>query len=311
MSAGKRWRACKRAIEFAVFRAVEAAMGILPFRLRVSVATCAIRLAARLRINRLSRENIDRAYGDSLSPREKKRILRGLHRTLGRILAEIVQYRKEGLAYVERMIEMTPEVRQLHNAIAENRGAIFVTPHFGNWELFPAWGKLQGFRGMLVGKRVKDSRLHEMLMEMRLATGVEIVYHDESGRKLVRGLRENAMIGLLPDLDSPRLDGIFLPFFGRQTYCPTSPASLSLMTGAPIVPIFLVFEDGRYRLHAEPAIEPRGGERSDEELRRITQAWSDAFERWIRKHPDHWMWFQRRWTTTPENAPAKIAKRRQ
>lgn len=302
-------RPWKHAVEYFLFRGMFGAMSSMPASWRSRSATWLLRGAGRLRLDRLALENLDRAFGASLSQAEKRLILERVHVNLGKNFSEIASYLQEGPEFLRRAIVEDPSIDPIRKALKKKNGVVLVTPHFGNWELIPGWIALQGIPVTIVGKRLKNPRLQDFLETMRRKLGVEIVYQNESPRKLLRALSQNRVVGLLPDADTTRLDGIFLDFFGRPTYTPTGPASLSLVSGAPVIPLFLVRERSHHRILTEPGIEPSQGRRSEEEIRQISKHWSDAFERLIRKHPDHWMWFQRRWTTTQENVEGKRSKR--
>jgi KDO2-lipid IV(A) lauroyltransferase len=189
------------------------------------------------------------------------------------------------------------------------RGPIFVTPHFGLFELMPVTITLRGMEGKVVGRQHDDRDLDGLLTEMRRAMGVETVFQHQA-REMVRVLRAGRGLGILPDQDIDKLPGIFVPFFGREAYTPTGPASLAVTTGAPILPAFL-FRDGpgRHRLVIHPPIEDPGGGDRDERIRALTRGWCRVFEREIAAAPEHWAWVHRRWETTPEALARRRARR--
>lgn len=306
----KTLRECKHLAQALVVQGAFGALSCLPDAARARFASWLFRGAGKLRLNRLAMKNLDYAYGESIPKSQKREIIKKIYGNLGRTLSEMTRIRKGDLDYVASMVEGRDAAAKIREVLDRGRGIVCVTPHFGNWEFFPGWMKIQGFPSSAVGKRQRNRILNEQVVQMRRDIGTEVIYYDESPRRMLRALKENRVLGLMPDADTARLDGIFVDFFGRPTYTPTGPASLAILGRTPILPLFLVFENGRYRVVAEPAIEPSQESRSEEELRRLTKHWSDAFERQIRLHPDHWMWFQRRWTTTPENAERKRERRR-
>jgi Kdo2-lipid IVA lauroyltransferase/acyltransferase len=138
---------------------------------------------------------------------------------------------------------------------------------------------------------------------MRRRFGMEIVYQDESPRKLLRALRDGKIVALLADQDVPRLDGVFVPFFGRPAYTPTGPAALAVASGAELV-LAHTLRVGRDR-HRLVVTEPIAFDRSDRDRAILegTRAWCAMLERVIREHPEQWVWMHRRWRTAPADRP--------
>ncbi|MBI3083990.1 MAG: LPS export ABC transporter periplasmic protein LptC, partial [Candidatus Omnitrophica bacterium] len=79
------------------------------------------------------------------------------------------------------------------------------------------------------------------------------------------------------------------------------PAALSLMTGAPIIPCFMIREGARFRLIIEPPVRPPQAADRARAAALLTQAWSDVIESYIRRYPDQWVWMHRRWKTQPNS----------
>ncbi len=295
------WKETKHSLEYLGLRSVLGSLAITPRPLRQASLRLLLKAPAFLKLNALALKNLDFAYGNSISKAEKKKILAGVYAHLSRVFSEIPDSQKEGIRFLEKYVVDDPSTKWIHEVLRHGKGGIFVTPHFGNWELLPIWFFQNGYSGAIVGKKLKNNRLNSFLESLRARFQFQMIYQHESPRKILRLLSQNKPLGILPDADTLRLSGLFLPFFGRLTYTPTGPASLAILSGAPIVPIFIAYENGKYRFFAEKPLYPKEGDRSEEELRRLSQYWSDCFEKVIRKYPDQWIWFQRRWINQPQN----------
>jgi KDO2-lipid IV(A) lauroyltransferase len=271
------------------------------------IAKLAVICAPRF-LRRTADEQLSQAFGTCLDATARRRIVRSMLLHHARSVREFAQLRRADAAYVRRMV--VPEVGfgdRVRALLQGGNGLVMVTPHFGNYELIPAWmTQSLGVRLAAVGKHIVNPWIDAELVAMRWRHGVETIYQDESARKLLRLLASGGIVGILPDPDIVKLPGIFVDFFGRAAWTTPGPAHLSLHSGAPLVAVFLRWEGDRYRLSlGEPVFPDRSAPR-DAEIRRITMAWSAAFERAISASPDHWVWFHRRWRTTPE----RIEKRR-
>src|SRR5262249_54163460 len=76
--------------------------------------------------------------------------------------------------------------------------------------------------------------------------------------------------------------------------------ALSLRTGAPIVMGFVVRgPDGRHRAHIEPPIRFQPSGDAERDVLDLTRRHVGVLESWVRRYPEHWYWFHRRWKTAP------------
>jgi KDO2-lipid IV(A) lauroyltransferase len=86
-----------------------------------------------------------------------------------------------------------------------------------------------------------------------------------------------------------------------------------MRTGAPVVPVFVEREDGRarHRVRILPSLEMLpGGEDREAAVRENARRMTQVIEAEIRRMPDHWIWFHRRWRTQPEGEPKPYPPRR-
>jgi KDO2-lipid IV(A) lauroyltransferase len=275
------------------------ARAVPPGALAAAVSFAA-RTFARRRIVRRSLRQVEAALGATTSPRQRLEIVRRMLEHLGRIVGECARFAREGQALACELVAPDASLSRLEAAAAAGRGVVVLTPHFGNWELMPAWFIANGYHGVVVANRLANPLFDAFLLAARAKGGVPTVYQDESARKLVRALQGGGVVGILPDQDIDHLPGTFVPFFGKPAYTVTGPAALARASSAPLLPAFLEWEGRRYRLSFEEPIHvPRTRDR-DADILSGTRAWTRAFEERIRARPDHWMWFHARWKTTPE-----------
>ena len=250
---------------------------------------------------RLALEHLARAIGQERSEPERRRIARAVFENLGRSALEWL--RLPGLS--DRALQQLVRcegLEHLRSALREGRGVIAVTAHIGNWELIALYLRSLGFEGAVLARRLRYPEYEAFLTSMRAAKGVATLARG-SLKETARCLRANRIVGMLPDQDVDSLEGMFVDFFGHPAHTPVGPAALSLMTGAPIVPCFMIREGPRFRLVIEPPLHaPVGADRA-EALRELTEAWSGAVESHIRRFPEQWVWMHRRWKTQPDDRP--------
>lgn len=211
--------------------------------------------------------------------------------------------------WLESRVCLDDSISLFDEQLARGRGVLIVTPHLGNWELLAPKLVARGCSGAVVGRRRLRDPAGALPEQMRAPWGFDTLPQDGSPREILRRLRAGQVIGILPDLEVPRLAGIRLPFLGKEALVMTAPAALARAARVPLLPATCVLDetpDGRpdahspYRLKFAPPIERRAIDGNEP----ATRAWIDVFEDWIHKAPSQWIWYLDRWRTPPSPADA-------
>src|SRR5215218_4949732 len=254
------------------------------------------------RLDRRRREALAANLGQVLGPRtgrrELERAVRRGFASYGRYWVEA--FRLEDLTPAEIRGRLRIEGREhIDTALAAGRGAIFASPHLGNWDAGGAWLAASGYPATAVVERLRPAELYERFAAYRRALGLELLPLDdgsETMRGVLRALRAGRVVGLVCDRD---LTGGGLPvrLFGAATVMPGGPASLALRTGATLLPCAVYQDRRRGHWHAviRPLLrpEPSGDSRAD--VQALTQRLADEFERLIARAPDQWHVLSHHW----------------
>lgn len=247
------------------------------------------------------------------SPAEIRRIARKVFANLGRNAAEWLKMPRLSDAQIVARVEVE-NFEIVEEALRGGKGIILLTGHFGNWEWLAAYfgslRKERGYAGGVLAKRIYFEPYNRLLVNLRASHGVETYFRDESPRKILKALGQNHILGILPDQDVKKIDGIFIPFFGKDAYTPTAPVAIAMASGAPLVPVFLIREGRKFRMSVEKPIAVRRAEDKAEALRRHTIEWSGILEKYLKRYPDQWVWMHRRWKTRPETATGKVYEKK-
>jgi KDO2-lipid IV(A) lauroyltransferase len=250
--------------------------------------------------------NIDRAYGDDITCRRKREIIRRSFITFGRSTVEVMRMRRHFHGQMRPDVEVVGR-EKFEAAYNRGKGIIAFTGHIGNFELLAAWVAQHGYKSAVIGREMYDKRLDKMLIANRTDLGLVNVRTDDSPRKILRLLHDGYAIGFLIDTDSFRVAGELTPFYGRLAKTPTGPTELGLLSGAAFVPMFcLSFPGGKYKLIFGDELIPESRERSRENIYRITSQMTRVIENLIREYPEQWIWMHNRWHTRPDAADAEF-----
>ena len=179
---------------------------------------------------------------------------------------------------------------------AAGRPVMILTGHCGNWELLAALTNCRGLGMAVVGRRLEETVLQDLLLAVRNRFGTETIERGEAGaaRRLLGVFRDGGALGVLIDQDI-RAESVFVPFFGRPAHTPVGPARIALRLGAAVVPTFIERRpDGRHRAVFHPPLvlpdDPLGA----------TAAMTAAIEEQVRRVPEQWVWMHRRWRRRPD-----------
>jgi len=241
------------------------------------------------------------AFGKTHTSRQYQKILKEMFQNFGMTFMEIARIPKIDLNYLERWVTIAPgSEARLQAALAKGKGVIFLTGHFGNWELISITGALKGYASLVLARQQGLPRLNGLLTQYRESKGCRVVTKGFPIRDLIRGLQEGKIVGILADQDGGR-NGVLAPFFGRLASTASGAVALSLNTGAPILPVFITRTRGPAHTLtvSEPLHIPEEGS-LEVRVRTGISKYLAVLEHQVRKHPSQWLWLHRRWKSSPE-----------
>lgn len=221
--------------------------------------------------------------------------------TAGVDAVRIPNFVKEGLdQYIT-----TGNIQPIQQAIADGRGFIVLTGHFGNWELMGAWTARRGFPLRVVGRPSSNTRLDRLIVGIRNRAGYFNISRGKGTREIITALKKGYALGMLIDQDT-RVKGVFVDFFNKKAHTPIGPVVLAKKFDIPIIPMFMYLkEDLTYQVECLPPIELVDTGDHEADIITNTQRCSDVYEQIIRQHPEQWVWMHRRWKKQPQEYAAQ------
>jgi len=296
----------KRGLRSRLIVALLHLVALIPLGPALRVGAAGGALAYRLfgRTRRLALEHLAQAFPEKTEA-ERQAIARRMFVHLAMSAMEITSIRSWDARLAEYMVERDPE--PLRAALARGKGVVFVTGHLGNWELMARLVARVGAPVSAVAKRGSDARLMGLIEAWRRDGNVATLWREDAStaRALLRVFKRNEVLGILVDQDT-RVQGVWVPFFGRPAYTPRAPADLALRSGAPILVGTSHRKgpkqgDGFVFEVTEVPYDPAPADREAEVLR-VTAACQAVMEDAIRRFPADWVWMHERWKTQPETS---------
>ncbi|MBN2453787.1 MAG: lysophospholipid acyltransferase family protein [Candidatus Omnitrophica bacterium] len=273
---------------------------LFPLRMGLILASLLGRIAFGLvpKYRNLALENLRAAFPEK-GEAEIRRIAIGVFENLAKVGIELINFPKITKDNLDRFVTVE-NIGIFDEARKKGNGIIVLTAHFGNWELLAMTIRLKGYPGAAVGRRIYFHKFDRYLNELRKTGLVNVIDRTESPRRFLKVLRSNEILGMLADQDVDSVEGVFVNFFGTPAYTPIGPAVLASVTGAALVPVFIVRKGLRHRFIVEKPVELVDTGNKEADILTNTQKWSDVVESYIKKYPDHWVWMHRRWKTRPK-----------
>ncbi len=279
-------------------------LGWLPHRLArgISAGLAALGYSFWPRLRRVGLFNLRLAFPE-WSERERRRVLFGLFRNFGRLLADFAHFPRCNRDNIERLI-IYDGFENYARAHSQGKGVLFLTAHFGNWELSSFAHGVYGYPCSFVVREMDNPLLDALINRYRCLSGGRAVEKREFVRQVLRTFEQGDAMGILIDQNMALSEGVFVDFFGRPACTTTTPARVARKAGVPIV-LGLVIWDSKvkkHRLRFDP-VEWIKRDDAEEEILVNTANFTRLIEEYARRYPDQWLWVHRRWKTRPPGEP--------
>ena len=186
---------------------------------------------------------------------ERLALARACFSNLGRMALELTQLRKIDRRLDRYVYWPSEDIAALRGAVYPGEGGLFITGHIGNWELLARRIVAEGFDHLVVGRTPGDAGLAALLQRLRAGGGVHTVDRSalSARREILVALKRGALLGILIDQDT-RVQGSFVPFFGRPAHTPRAAEDLARRLGMPVFVGFIHRRpDGGHELRTEMA----------------------------------------------------------
>jgi len=292
----KRRSSLRNQAEAAAFALLAAGIRALP-RARAEAAGRRLGLLFRLLARRrreLAERNLARAYpGEGTG--EIERLSREVFAHFGGVAADLVHSLDEPIDSLLERVEVE-NIEVVRAAMGSGRGVLFITAHFGNWEVGAIVTAALAGPLTVVVRPLDNPILDALLTSFRERTGNRVLSKREAAREILRVLRSGGTIGIVADQHAPPRDAVVAPFLGRPASTTNSVARLADRTEALILPGAAArTAPGRYRLAFGEPIDVRTLSPSERKVEALTTRVNQRLEEPILARPEQWLWLHDRW----------------
>jgi len=227
----------RQRLEYALAWPFIKALSLLPRPLSraaaISLAWLVYLLHVRLR--RVGMRNLAMALPEK-SHHEHAGILRREFTSLGRQLAEVCQFPRYTRDNVSRVV-VYDGFENYERVFTRGKGVLFLTAHFGGWELSAFVHSLHGHWMHVLVRNLDNVYLDRLSQRYRSMHGNATVSKDNFVRGLLAAMKAGEVVGILMDTNMTPPQGVFVDFFGISA-CTAS----GLARIAAVVPSFTVWD---------------------------------------------------------------------
>jgi lauroyl/myristoyl acyltransferase len=286
----------------AIFRATCAGVRWLPKAASYAIGDSGTWLASRLMpATRAAIGDNLRAVFPEDSPAALERRARRTLQVYARDTIDFVRALSLGQERATALFDLPPEyLSRFNQVLAQGRGAILVTGHYGNWEIGSVlMSRVLHLPLAIVAMAEASAEVNRLRRQIRDLLGVETIEVRQSihtALAIRRRLSGNGVVAMLMDRHLGR-DRVQVTLLGRPAWFLRTPALMGYLSGAPLMPCFI------QRTESHPAFcvtlgnpivvatdRPR-----DEAIQQAAQQFADQLSARIRQHPEYWYHFYRYW----------------
>jgi KDO2-lipid IV(A) lauroyltransferase len=223
--------------------------------------------------------------------------LRGAWDNLGRVAGEYVHLREIwdfDPTHPERSRLRSDDLPVLDALRDDGLPCLCFAAHLANWELPAVAAHKLGLPSAVLYRMPNNRAVADQIARIRGGLmGRLIRSRREAVFEMASALEAGEHLGMLVDQHFSR--GPVVTFFGRKCRANPTLARLARQQECPVVGVRVIRLGGvRFEVKGEMLELPRDAD-GQLDVDAATQAVASVVERWVREHPEQWLWFHRRW----------------
>ena len=244
---------------------------------------------------KIVKKNISYALGE-IPESEIKDIIKSMWKNYAYIFVEYIYLRNFRLnKFSTPHIEISGK-KILDDLIKSNRSAIFVSGHFGNFELMAMELEKKNINLGAIYRPLNNIFLNPFMVFLRkkYICKKQIEKGKKGTREVIELMKKNFSIALM--IDQRLGESERLPFFNKPAHTTTLPAQLALKFDCDIIPIFLERkEDDTFEVEILNPIKINKTDNTEKDKKEITIRLNQIIEKMILRNPKQWIWTHNRW----------------
>ena len=230
------------------------------------------------------------------SREECEAIFKKCWKNISKDLLEVVKYFASPPYLTRERLSITG-VENLNYCLAQSRGVIALSAHYGNFPILCYRLALEKYPVAIIYSRMHNNVLNPMIPVIQKMAGIEPI-PDNPRHKCVAmslaWLKRGGILFLQIDQNPSEETGVPVNFFGQKLPTFRGPLVMAMRTGASILPMFIIRKENNHHqiIIEKPFVLNLTGD-NEGDIRDNLEALSKIAEDHIRRHPSFWWWIHR------------------
>lgn len=237
--------------------------------------------------------NLELVYQNRLTQARKDEILYNSYKSLIFNMYEFMENQNIGK---EEMFKKAHIVNAeiIENAIKNKRKIIYITAHYGGWELALPYIALKFGKIAVVNRKMDNPHIQKLYSKARDKNNITMLEKQVAAKGMLKAFKEDKAVAVV--IDQHIGNGAEVEFLGQKDMATDSTSRLALKFDAIIIPIFPVcngFRDYTIKV-CEPLDVTQIAFQSNDAIEELTQMQTDIITKQIFEKPDDWFWQHKR-----------------
>lgn len=242
---------------------------------------------------KIARANIDLVFEQNLSKDRKEEIIYNSYKSLCFNMYELIENQRvnKEILFSKANI-LNKEI--IEKAFKDNRKVIYITAHYGGWEITLPYIAMMFGEIAVVNRRMDNPYIQKKYEIARSKNKITMLEKKSAAKGMLTAFKENKSIAVV--IDQHIGSGIDIEFLGQKVKATDSTARVALKFDAIIIPIFTVNNGFRdWTIEVQEPIDVKTYEfKSEDKIKELTQIQNDIVSNQILKKPDFWLWQHKR-----------------
>jgi KDO2-lipid IV(A) lauroyltransferase len=222
-------------------------------------------------------------------------LARQVWENLGLVGSEFLYFYTQSPERIKHMVKIEGQAN-LDKVLSQKKGIVLVMAHIGNWELLGIYLSIVGYSLSPIVQTQSNALLDEIIQKKRQSVGMKTIPKTSFLRPIVEAFKRNEIVPFLMDQYAGKEGGVFVDFFGSDTFLPRGPAEFALKTGTPVVFAYIVHQTlNQHLLVISEEIQLKKTGNYQQDLKDNTALFGGLIQEVIQKYPSQWMWMHKLW----------------
>ena len=233
-------------------------------------------------------KNLEIAFPEK-SQDERLKIAKEFYKKFVYYMADIIETLNISKEELYNKVKIINE-KYIQEALSKNKPIVFMTAHFGNWEIVPKYMGAFYIEAVVLMREFDNPKIGEFFKKSRSSFNITTLNKKSSAREIIKAFKSGKSLGVLIDQHSTSKTAIDVEFLGQKVRFNRAISTLAKKFNAIVVPLFSYSENGEYFIEF---LAPKEFSENDT-IESFTQWQADIITDMIKKHPSEYYWFHKR-----------------